>query len=150
MSNPKVRNFPELIRWIADHHHDGAVLPIAQKVDVSPALTNLWVKGQVKNPTIGNIQGLCSAYNLDFMFVVGLVNRRKPISGGSASTLLLPVDQRGEPPEWSPQAVVETSMISRLCGDIMLSRSASRLWAVAQRMQLAYISGGEAQWAYAA
>ena len=85
MKHPKVASFPELIRWIADHHHDGAVLPIAGKVGVSPALVNLWVKGNTKEPRPSNLQALATAYDLDFLWLLGLVHGKRlaPISGGS-------------------------------------------------------------------
>jgi len=105
--NPKVRTFPELIRWLADKHHDGHVLPVAQKTGISPALVNLWVKGQVKNPTVTNLQRLCAAYGLDFLFVVGLVQGRRaalPISGGS-----------GEPPGLSVVQLLDNNVPYQTC-----------------------------------
>jgi hypothetical protein len=87
--NPPVKDFPALIRWIADHHHDGAVYPMHARLGVSPALVQLWVTGGVKTPTLDYLERLCIAYSLDFAFVRNLIRKRSryaaPIGGGSAA-----------------------------------------------------------------
>jgi hypothetical protein len=86
--NPKVPDFPALIRWIADKYHGGAVHPIHARIDVSPSLVQLWVHGGVKNPNLEHLERLCAVYHLDFPFVRGLLLRTRrpvhPIAGGSS------------------------------------------------------------------
>ena len=87
---PRVSDFPSLIRWIADHHHDGVVKTIAKEIGVSVPLVNQWVHGVVENPRTGNLLRLSQRYDIDFMFIIRLVARGRkpiPISGGSAAAL---------------------------------------------------------------
>jgi len=92
-SVPKVKTFPQLIRWIADQYHDGAVLPIATRVGVSPALVGLWSRGQTAEPRVSNLQRLAEVYQLDFIWLLGLVHGKRlaPIAGGSGATAMPPV-----------------------------------------------------------
>ena len=91
---PKVKTFPQLIRWLADEYHEGAVLPIANKVGVSPALVGLWSRGQTAEPRALNLQRLAEVYNLDFLWVLGLVHGKRllPIGGGSDHPAAPPVN----------------------------------------------------------
>ena len=95
--NPKVQDFPALIRWIAETYHGGAVHPIHEKVGVSPALVQLWATGGVRNPTLENLDRLCAAYELNFTFVRGLLRQRPhPIAGGSSDGGPLPLPNLAE------------------------------------------------------
>jgi transcriptional regulator with XRE-family HTH domain len=77
--NPKVQDFPALIRWIADKHHHGAVHPIHKRMGVSPATVQLWARGGVKNPNVESLERLCDAYKLDFTFVRRLLRPPAPL-----------------------------------------------------------------------
>lgn len=70
---PPVRDFPGLIRWLAEQHHEGVVDRIADTVGISGALADKWVKGRVKMPTFATVDKLCSAYRLDFDYVRKLI-----------------------------------------------------------------------------
>lgn len=74
-SAPNVRDFPTLIRWLANKHHEGAIYPMADDTGLSQALLDKWVKGMVANPRIGSIIQLAQAYDLDHMWVISLVAR---------------------------------------------------------------------------
>ena len=79
---PNVTTFPQLIRWIADEYHDGAVWRIAPQIRVSVPLVNHWVHGVVRSPQTTNLIALADRYGLDFTEIVRLLPVR-PISGGS-------------------------------------------------------------------
>lgn len=84
---PSVRDFPSLIRWLADEFHQGAVIQVAERARLSPANAHLWVHGRTRNPKIESLEALCAAYSLDFDDVRALVRRSwvPPISGGSGA-----------------------------------------------------------------
>jgi len=67
--HPPVKDFPALIRWLADRYHDGVIDKVADTVGISGALADKWAKGRVKMPTFATVDKLCSAYRLDFEWV---------------------------------------------------------------------------------
>jgi len=79
-----VHTFPQLIRWLADEYHDGAVWRIAKEIGVSVPLVNQWHHGVIKSPRTVNLTALADRYDLPFLDVVRLVSGRPPIAGGSA------------------------------------------------------------------
>lgn len=84
----KVKSFPDLIRALADEHHGGKVLPMAERTGLSPAILARWYHGQTREPTLDSLLKLCAAYHLEVVDVLALVARRRrptaPIAGGSA------------------------------------------------------------------
>lgn len=72
---PKVNNFAELVRWVADTHHDGVVDAIAPRCHISGALADKWVKGNVRRPSFDSLEKFCSAYKLDMGWVWNLIKR---------------------------------------------------------------------------
>lgn len=102
MSLP-VKDFPALIRWLAERHHNGKVLPMAQPTGISPAMLSRWYHGQVTRPTLDTLVKLCRAYDLNVLDVLALLGvapppptarkrprRPVPIAGGSDAALPLP------------------------------------------------------------
>lgn len=71
-----VTSFPELVQWIADHHHHGIPFHIAHRLGTSPGTPYLWISGLVKIPERRSIEGLCKEYGLDFWEVWDLVQGR--------------------------------------------------------------------------
>jgi transcriptional regulator with XRE-family HTH domain len=63
---PNVRDFPSLIRWIAETYHQGRFFPMAARIGVSSALIDQWKRGIIKSPRLESIEQLCEAYELDF------------------------------------------------------------------------------------
>jgi transcriptional regulator with XRE-family HTH domain len=91
---PKVRNFRELIDWIALTYHGGHYYPIAKRTGLSSALIDQWRYVVVKNPTLPSLKKLCRAYRLNLTFVVGLppgdppaTSKRAAIGGGSDASM---------------------------------------------------------------
>ena len=149
---PKVKNLAELMHWIADEYHDGAVLPIADKIRVSPALVGLWSRGQTAEPKTTNLQRLAAAYDLDFIWLLGLVHGRKllPIRGGSAATALPTVDGPSGPVTATLPPEAKKSMKSRAFPDIMSTKHVMSFLRMATRLHRDYLVGSEALIACAA
>ena len=109
----QVRTIGELVRWIADTHHEGAVFPIAARARLSAAIIARWGHDAVKTPRLDSVIQLAEAYSLDSRDVLTLVYRaledelarqrklmtreltrrrrpRAPIAGGSGAAQPLP------------------------------------------------------------
>ena len=67
---------PELVRWLAEKHHHGAIYPMAEKIGLSSATMDKWAKGTVKNPELESLKLMAEAYRLDFSDVIEVATRR--------------------------------------------------------------------------
>jgi hypothetical protein len=70
---PNVEKFEELIRWLADTYHRGALYPIAKRCKINHALVDHWSKGLVAQPTLSTVLRLCNGYELDPIEVLSLL-----------------------------------------------------------------------------
>jgi len=75
---PDVKDFPALVRWLADTYHRGTIMRVGESVGLSPATAQKWVAARA-TPTIEKLSELCDAYGLDFHKVVDLVRATKRI-----------------------------------------------------------------------
>lgn len=74
---PEVRDFPALVRWLADTYHRGAVYHVGASVGISQSTVDKWVRGRA-TPTIDLLAKLCGAYKVDLYKAVDLVRATKP------------------------------------------------------------------------
>ena len=74
---PTVKNFPALIKWIADTYHHGVIMHVGASVGISQATAHKWVTGRAL-PTLPKLFALCDAYHLDLHWVVDLVKATTP------------------------------------------------------------------------
>ena len=62
---PRVRSFPELIQWLANTYHNGAVYRVADGTGLSPATMDKWVKGRVRSYRFDSLAKFAARYKLD-------------------------------------------------------------------------------------
>lgn len=68
-----VKDFPSLVRWLADKYHDGAIYPMGARTGLSPAILQRWADGNVKSPTLLAVVKFSDAYGLDYIEVLSIV-----------------------------------------------------------------------------
>lgn len=69
------KSLRELVNWLADKHHAGAVYPMAKRTGLSPATMEKWSEGNVKNPEIASLYLLADAYQLSRSDVIEVAMR---------------------------------------------------------------------------
>ena len=77
----KVKDFPGLIRWIAEMHHEGKLHPVAERAGIGWTTVHQWSRGIIRNPGIVTVWKLCAAYDLDLMDVLTLFRPPPPPRG---------------------------------------------------------------------
>ena len=76
-----VKNFQELIRWIADTWHDGKLLPIAKRLGISSSSPYFWRDGTTRAPETDTVMLIAESYGLDLKRVLECVRNsgRAPV-----------------------------------------------------------------------
>lgn len=86
---PEIKDFADLIRWLADTRHGGSVNQIAKALRVSSATVDKWVHRVTRNPSLSFIYLLCETYRLDIREVLPLI--AKPRRRSTAARIVLAV-----------------------------------------------------------
>jgi transcriptional regulator with XRE-family HTH domain len=55
----------ELIRGLADHHHNGSLLQIAKRAGLTQAIVYSWAHGTIKRPGRASLATIAEAYELN-------------------------------------------------------------------------------------
>lgn len=136
-----VRDFPALIRWIAEAHHGGRPFHIAGRLRISSGTVWHWLSRTIQTPQLDTLRRLCRAYDLDLPWVLSLI----PAHAELLAELKLWRFSKGVPPtprrpqgaaravrHWNPQAV---DMPEPVTGDYVKFATllARRLWIALNR-----------------
>lgn len=72
-----IKDFPSLIRWIADTYHEGAVMHVGESCGISQATAAKWAHARAI-PTLPKLIAFSDCYKLPLERVVELVKATKP------------------------------------------------------------------------